>query len=285
MFSAYHVAPQWMGAYVEELRRRQPPWLHGYPSLLTLLAGYLIDRGLDLGYSVRWITTGAENLLPQQRALIAKAFGVQPREHYGMAEAVANFSECERGRLHVDEDLSAVEFLPAGSGETFRVVGTNFTNPATPLVRYEVSDIVTLSGTGCACGRPGRIVDRVDGRQEDYVVLHDGARLGRMDHIFKDMVHVREAQIYQEVPGELIYRIVGGSDYTIEDEARLLRETALRVGDGATVTFQYVESLPRTKSGKLRFVVSEIATAKIETSGIERNMGMSYTPESAPVGD
>jgi phenylacetate-CoA ligase len=276
LFSAYHVAPQWMGDYVDELRRRRLPWLHGYPSLLTLLAGYMIDRGLDLGYTVRWITTGAENLLPQQRELIAKAFGVQPREHYGMAEAVANFSECERGRLHVDEDFAAVEFVPTGNGETFRVVGTNFTNPATPLVRYEVSDIVSVSGTECPCGRSGRIVDHVDGRQEDYVHLRNGSRLGRMDHIFKDMVHVREAQIYQEVPGELVYRIVRGRNYTGDDEAQLLRETALRVGDEATVKFQYLESLPRAPSGKLRFVVSKIAEAQIESLKLLSGTGTGF---------
>jgi len=48
-------------------------------------------------YPIRWITVGAENLLPQQADLIEQAFGARPRQHYGMAEAIANSSECERG--------------------------------------------------------------------------------------------------------------------------------------------------------------------------------------------
>ena len=143
MFSAYHMSPMTLAAYVQELRRRRPPWLHGFPSLLSLLANYLLENHVDLGYLIRWVTTGAENLLPQQAVAIERAFGVRPRQHYGMAEAVANISECEQGSLHVDEDFAAVEFIPVG-GNQFRVVGTNFTNPATPLIRYDLLDLVTI---------------------------------------------------------------------------------------------------------------------------------------------
>jgi phenylacetate-CoA ligase len=267
MFSAYHITRRYMAAYIDELRRRRPPWLHGYPSLLALVAFYLADTGHDLGYQVRWITTGAESLLPHQSDLIQRAFGVKPRQHYGMAEAAANFSECELGRLHVDEDFAAVEFLPAGDG-VFRVVGTNFSNPATPLIRYEVQDYVTLAGNGCPCGRPGRIVASVDGRVEDYVVLPNGCRLGRLDHVFKDLVHITEAQIYQRSSGEITLRIVPGPQYSSSDEERLLSELRRRVGDKLRVRIDYVNAIERTASGKLRFVVTELSEARVHTPSI-----------------
>lgn len=263
MFSAYHMTPDNLPAYVDILRRRRPPWLHGYPSLLALMAGSIIEKGLDLGYRVQWITTGAENLLNQQADLIQQAFGVRPFQHYGLSEGTANFSQCEHGTLHVDEDFAATEFVPTDSG--CRVIGTNFTNPATPLVRYDANDIVTLADAAvtCPCGRPGRIVTRLDGRQEDYVILKNGARLGRMDHIFKDMVHIREAQIYQKQPGEMILRIVRGPDYGPDDEKALLRETRTRVGDYADLSIVYVDRLERSATGKLRFVISEIPEGKL----------------------
>ena len=37
MFSGYHMSPRNLGAYVDELRKRRPPWLHGYPSLLSFV--------------------------------------------------------------------------------------------------------------------------------------------------------------------------------------------------------------------------------------------------------
>lgn len=257
-FSAYHMSPANLKAYVDELRRRRPRWLHGYPSLLALLATYISESGAGLGYAVRWVTIGAESLLPQQVELIEKAFGVRPKQHYGMAEGVANISECELGALHVDEDFAAVEFVPCGDGTTHKVIGTNFTNPATPLLRYDVQDTVTLSDRPCPCKRPGRIVASIDGRMEDYVILKNGARLGRMDHILKHMTTVREAQIVQERPGAITIRVVRGAQYSDMDEVALLRATYQRVGHDTDVVIDYVDGIERSPTGKLRFVLSEV---------------------------
>jgi len=266
LFSAYHVSPGNLPAYVDELRRRRLPWLHGYPSILTLVASYLLDSGRDLGYKPRWVTTGAENLLPRQAVVLERAFGTRPRQHYGMAEAVANFSECELGRLHIDEDFAYVELLPTSQDNSYRILGCNFTNAAFPLIRYDTGDLATLSDGYCSCGRPGRLISAVDGRQEDYVVLRDGSKIGRMDHIFKGLERIVEAQIYQRRPEEIIYRIVKGRGYSDKDEQELLRETSLRVGDRTRVRVEYVDAVERTSSGKLRFVVSELDNGKLDSS-------------------
>jgi phenylacetate-CoA ligase len=263
LFSGYHMSPDSLGAYVTELRAKRPTWLHGYPSLLALLGAYILEFGIDLGYQVQSITLGAENLLPQQREVMERAFGVRPRQHYGMAEAVANISECPEGALHVDEDFAVVEFVPVAGGNGYKVIGTNLTNPATPLLRYDVADIASLDDTSCSCGRPGRIVAAVDGRQEDYVVLKTGARLGRLDHVFKDMVRIREAQIYQKDAGAITLRIAPAGGFTVDDEVDLLHQTRKRVGDDIEITIQYVDRLERSRTGKLRFVVSELAGGRL----------------------
>ena len=259
LFSGQHLRDETLPHYVAELRRRQPPWLHGYPSLLALVAEYLVTRGEDLGYAVRWVTTGAENLLPHQARLLERAFGVRPRQHYGMAEGAANISECEQGCLHVDEDYSAVEFLPAEEPDVYRVIGTNFTNLAMPLVRYDVGDRVRLGALRCSCGRPGRVVDSIDGRSEDYLWLGDGTRLGRLDHIFKDATRIREAQIVQRARGEMTLRVVRGVGFAEDDERHLLAETRYRVGAAMRVDLEYVDRIERTATGKLRLVVSEVS--------------------------
>lgn len=263
LFSAYHMSPRNMTAYVEELRRRQPVWLHGYPSLLALLASYIVNKGIDIGYQIHWITIGSENLLSHQIDIIEKAFGVRPLQHYGMTEAVANISECEDGRLHVDEDFSAVEFVPDYNGRRYKVVGSNFTNPATPLLRYDVQDIVTLSENTCSCGRPGRIVRGIDGRYEDYIILKNGTRLGRLDHIFKDMMNVREAQIRQKLPGKIVVCVVRCDGYTDADETMLLCEFRKRVGNDVDISLDYVDALERPRTGKLRFVISEVPEGRL----------------------
>jgi len=258
LFSGHHMSEGNLGAYVAELRRRRPPWLHGYPSLLTLLAAFLLDRGTDLGYAVRWVTVGAENLLRHQAELIERAFGVRPRQHYGLAEGVANLSECEGGRLHVDEDFAGVEFLPDEASGACRIVGTNVTNLVMPFIRYDTGDLARPEPGPCPCGRPGRIVSAVDGRQEDYIVLPNGARLGRLDHAFKDLTSVREAQIVQLADGTLRVRLVPRAGFGQQDEMRVVDELRKRVGSQIQIVVELTTTLERGPTGKLRFVVSEL---------------------------
>jgi phenylacetate-CoA ligase len=173
---------------------------------------------------------------------------------------VAMVSECPEGRLHVDEDYSVVEFVPAPEAPgAYHLVGTTLDNEVFPLVRYRVGDIMRLAGPEpCRCGRHGRIVASIDGRQEDYLMLSDGALVGRVDHFFKDAVRVAEAQIIQERAGEAVFRIVRAAGYGKADETALRSEVYKRVGDRLAVSFEYVDALPRTKAGKLRLVVSEL---------------------------
>ncbi len=254
-----------MKYYVEELRRRKPPWLQGLASQIALVASYLVETGTDLGYEVRWVTTMAENLLPQQASLIEKAFGVRPRQHYGMVEAIANISECEKGKLHVDEELGAVEFVPI-TGSLYRVVGTNLSNPVTPLIHYECSDHVTIEpDDSCSCGRPGRVITRIDGREEDYIILKNGVRLGWLSYIFLKFPTIREAQIRQEKIGEIRFLVRRGTHYTKEDETRLLVDIASKIRDGSKISIEYVDEIERTARGKLRMVVSSVPAE--ETAG------------------
>lgn len=258
LFSAYHINQASLPLYIEELRRRRPPWIHGYPSIIAMLAAHLCERGESLGYPLRWVTLGAENVLPQQAEVIRRGFGVTPLQHYGQAEAIGNASECPNRRLHVDEDFAAFELVHDDAIGMERIVGTNLSNPAVPLLRYDVGDYATLASERCDCGRPGRTLGDLDGRLEDYVVLADGRKIGRMDHVFKDLVRIREAQIYQDTPGVIVVRVVASSAFTNDDETSLLAEMRKRVGEEADIRFEYVESLPRGGTGKLRFVHSDI---------------------------
>lgn len=266
LFSGYHMSPRNLDAYVKELHRRRPPYLQGYPSLLSLLAAHMVEFGRYLDYQPRWIVVNSENLLPQQAKLIEQAFGVRPIQRYAMGEAIASASECLQGKLHIDEDLAATEFMPNPDGFGHRVVGTALTNLAVPLLRYDVGDVVTLSNEGCSCGRPGRILETVDGRKEDYIILEDGSRIGILDQIFKEIINIHEAQIYQRRVGEMIIRVVRGKNYNDHDEIMILQEAKKRVGSSTEVKIDYVENLQRSRNGKLRFVVSDIKAGQLEST-------------------
>jgi len=267
LFSAYHMSKHNLRYYVDELNRRQPPWIQGYPSLLGLLASFMLDMGCELNYRPKMITVGSENLLPQQKQIIEKAFAAPCRQHYGMAEGVANISECPEGNLHVDEDYAHIEFLP-GDSDSHRIIGTSYSNYAFPLLRYDTGDVAELEDPDkrCPCGRMGRLVRSIDGRKEDYVITPDGRRIGRLDHMFKDMVNIKECQIFQECVERVVFRVVCGREYTKKDEKKLLREARTRLGSQIVIDIDYVEAIERTSQGKLRFVVSRIPGAQMQSS-------------------
>jgi phenylacetate-CoA ligase len=252
-FSAFHENQENMLYYYQIIKKKQLPWIHGFPSLLMPLAKYMSENGLSFDH-VKWVTTGAENLLKHQGTAMKNAFGIEPLEVYGQAENVAIFSQQKDKNIFVDEDFSAVEFVPNEYG-MYEVIGTNLWNYAMPLIRWQTGDIVTIDKN---LYDDRRRVLSIDGRKDDYVTLPNGIKVGRLSSVFMDTTSIREAQIYQKGDYSVVVYVVGDPTACTEDEkiSRKLMENYF--GGQLPITFKYVDKIPRTRGGKLQFVISEI---------------------------
>jgi phenylacetate-CoA ligase len=265
LLSSYHLAPRYFAAYVKELDAFGPITLAGYPSSLYLLALAYQAHGSG-SLSLRAIFTSSETLQPGQREVIERVFRAKVFDYYGNTEMCAKILECPSGRLHILHEFSYVEVVDAqgnavAPGCGGRLICTSFSNAAFPLVRYDVGDTVTLSReTGCPCGMAGVLLDSIDGRVEDYVVTPDGRMIGRLDHILKGNLPVREAQIEQTALDSLVIRIVRSAGYGEKDERAILEETRIRVGSSIRIRCEYVDAIPRLPNGKLKFVISRVGT-------------------------
>jgi phenylacetate-CoA ligase len=166
---------------------------------------------------------------------------------------------CPESNYHVDEDFACTEFIPVpGTSNVWRIVGTNFTNPAFPLVRFDSNDLAVLRPGRCECGRPGRIVSEIIGRIEDYILTQDGARFRQPGFFFMGIMNIREGQMVQTAPDKIEFRIVRGPKYNQADEELLLKRARERIGDGIDYDFSYVDSIERSPGGKIKCLVSEI---------------------------
>lgn len=265
IFSSYHMAPRHLPAYARSLAQFAPELIHGYPSSIALVASAVLDAGLTV--RPRTVITASETLLPHQREVIAAAFGTPPRVWYGNTELAGNIVECPEGRLHVREEHSYLEFLDdagreARAGHPARLVATAFGNRAMFLVRYDTADIAVPSAeASCPCGRGGRLIERVVGRVEDFVIDAAGRLVGRLDHLFKDATGIREAQLVQTEPGALVVRVVPEGEPTPTLEAPIRAEAALRLAPGTRIEFEYVSALEKNPSGKTPFIVSRCRDA------------------------
>jgi phenylacetate-CoA ligase len=260
LMSSYHLGERQLGAYIRELERFRPAMIAGYPSSLYLLA--LAHERYGTGrFRPRSAFAASETLLEHQRIAIERGFGCRVLVWYGNTEMCANIVECASGSLHGRLEHSYLEVLddagrPAREGH---LVCTGFGNDAFPLIRYDIGDVVERSDArACDCGRPGVFFRRILGRVEDYVITPDGRYIGRLDHLFKDALRVREAQLVQVSPDALKIRLVVREGYGPADEQQIASEARSRLGDAISLRFEYVDTIERTPAGKFRFVVSSV---------------------------
>jgi phenylacetate-CoA ligase len=237
--SSYHLAPHTRAAYTAAFLKYRPDFIHGYPSSLCQLGGY----------RPKAVFTASETLLDQQRAAIEAGFGAKVFNWYGNTEMTCNIIECAAGNLHYRTDYGHLELLADGA-----MIVTGLNNRAMPLIRYRIGDRAIAKAGTCACGCAFPLIERIEGRVEDSIRTPDGRQIGRLDHLFKNARHVREAQIVQRQLDEIIIRVVKAGDF---DEAPVRAEARQRLGD-LRVRFEYVEKIARTPAGKFRFVVSEL---------------------------
>lgn len=254
-FSGYHISEKSWIDYHHALIEKSIKWIHGYPSNIANLASYFVEHGVC--YNLDFVSIGAENLYSYQKDVIKRAFGKCPIQHYGLTEGVANISQWPDMMFRVDEDFCGVEFIPY-DGDICKVIGTSLSCRAMPLIRYDTGDLVF--GGANADGYGGRIVNKFDGRQSELLLMPSGKRISGaiFNLIFKDFPTIKEAQITQKSVNRILICVVKSASFSMGDEMRLRKAAADRIDDGVKIEIAYVAEIPRTKSGKLKLVVSEI---------------------------
>ena len=273
LLSSYHMSEANLRAYISKLARFKPDLIAGYPSSVYLLA--LANQSMGMPVRPKCVLTSSETLFENQRIAIEKSFGCKAYSFYACAERCVCATQCEEGKFHLQNGHSYVELLdmdgnPATPDTDARLVCTGFGNYATPLIRYDLGDTARVSDRQtCKCRRNGIILDSILGRSEDYIATPDGRLVGRLDHLFKDSLNVRLAQLEQSSPSSLVIRVEKTSSYGEHDEAEILREARNRLGNEIQITFEYVDHIPRTSNGKIRFILSKISNRRLFGTGID----------------
>ncbi|WP_244711473.1 phenylacetate--CoA ligase family protein [Rhizobium cremeum] len=161
-------------AVVEGLNAYQPEVVSTYPSFVRVLANEQLAGRLHI--RPRLIRTSAETLTPKVREIAADAWGAKVANSYTCTEAGAMGHECECvDGLHLAEDAFVFEVVddndrPVPNGTPgAKLLVTTLTNRVLPLVRYEISDIVTLATEPCRCGLPFWRIANIEGRREEML--------------------------------------------------------------------------------------------------------------------
>ncbi len=250
-----------IGEFARALRRHKPGMIFGHAHSLYLLACALKKSKID-DIRPNGIVSTAMPLHDWQRVVIEEVFGTPATNRYGCEEVSLIACQCEKhAGLHVAAEsvYTEVDGKPTGTG---KLLVTDLSNAAMPLIRYEIGDVVTLSNTPCVCGRGLPVIDKVEGRDADFVVTPSGSLISGISLTENFAMHIRGAaqvQIIQETTTHLRVRLV--KDDAFDDVSH--RQLAKLVLDtfGPTMRFdvEFLDVIPQEPSGKYRFCISKVA--------------------------
>jgi len=266
--------PDEVRRFAARLYRTRPALIFGHAHSVFLLADAIRRDGLP-AYQPRGIITTAMVLHPWQRRTIEAVFGCPVTNRYGCEEVSLIACECEAHHgLHVNADSVLVEVLrdgkPTPPGIPGKIVVTDLSNFAMPLIRYEVGDVGILASRRCPCGRGLPLLEAIEGREADYVVTASGHLISgiSLTENFATLVPgIAQIQIVQETIRRFLFRIVADRGFGESSRRRMDELVAERFGSDAEYRCEFVGVIPQEPSGKYRFCISHVTPSAAGREG------------------
>jgi len=244
---------------MEKLVRFGPDVIDSLPSFFLLLAKEMEKGGQEI--RPRRIFASGELLDARSRAFINSAFDVDVIDVYGCTEAGNIAWECsEHAGYHTNIDLVVPEFVKddvhVSVGEAGKIVLTPLWNFAMPLIRYDIGDVGRQSSERCPCGRGLPLMEVIEGRYEDFIVLPSGRMISPYvtSRYFENLEGIDEYKIIQQARNKINIQLVLREKHNEDIFLRLEDTFKKELGEDLTISIEAVDSLP--KNGKLRHVVS-----------------------------
>lgn len=248
-----------LSEWVHTVRDFKPDIIIGYPSAIKILGG-LVESS-EVSVNVCRVISCGEPLAPGLRSYLEKIFGAVVVNFYGASESLALGVETNGTEgMYLFDDMNYIEII---NGKMYL---TSLYNYAQPLIRYEISDQLTLKQTK-ESRYPFMQADILLSRSEDILWFEDnkGKRdflhplavegicvEGLLDYQFRQtdndafemLAQVREDSRKMYVQKEILKQM-----------KQILHEKNM---DGVRFFVRFVkEILPDSKTGKKQLIVNK----------------------------
>ncbi|WP_310993542.1 phenylacetate--CoA ligase family protein [Aequorivita marina] len=265
-YSTFHMKREFIPYYIENLIRFKPEYVVGFPSSIFEIAKFGKRNNYEFPpNTVKAVFPTAETLSNEMRIAIESFFHTKVYDQYASSEGAPFIIECSEGELHLELQSGVFEVLdnnnnPATTG---RLVVTSFTTEATPLIRYDIADTISLADQDkiCSCGNNNPMALELHGRLDDYVFSPEMGKINIINvaNAIKDVKGIASYQIVQNELNQLVFKIVADKNYYDKSQEKLfIRNWRDRVGYQMKFDLQYVEDIPVESSGKFRVVKNSI---------------------------
>ena len=253
--------------YIKILNKHKPKIIITYVQSMYQMAKYAREKDLHVEKQ-NAIHSAAGTLYDFMREEIESVFQCKVFNHYGSREVGVIASECNHHNgLHIIMEHTLVEVVnkdgkPCSPGEKGEIVVTNLNNYSMPLIRYKIGDIGVLQQySNCDCGCSYPKLEKIVGRTTDVFKTKAG---GLVDghyfiNIFYFIEGIKNIQVIQKALDIIIVRIVKGeksSDSILKTAEKRIK---LVMGSDCSVIFEFVNEIPKTKTGKYLYTISELS--------------------------
>ena len=268
VLSSFFMNDKYMPIFIQKIRKLKPKYFLTFPSAITNLANYMKNNSIEAFPSLEIIICYAETLYEWQQDLLEEVFQSRVFNQYGLRESAVTGGTCGHSNyFHMFPQYGIVELIGKDGrqitkeGEIGEIIGTGFHTYIFPFIRYKTDDLGVYTSKKCECGRNYPLLERIEGRSQEFLVSKTN-RLASLTGFFglivKSSLNVKESQLYQDTPGEIVISIVKGENYSESDTKHILENFQKRLGDEFSVSIRFVDHIPRTKRGKFQYLIQKL---------------------------
>mgnify|MGYP002549728639 CR=1 FL=1 len=252
--------------WISQIREFKPNMIIGYPSAIKIL-GELVERG-EIRLNIFRVISCGEALGASLRHYLVQTFQAEVINFYGASESLAlGVEENPTDGMILFDDMNVIEV------EDGNMYLTSLYNLAQPLIRYRLSDSLTLKEPDASSRCPFTSAMGLLGRNEDILWFEDGN--GHREFLHPLAVEgiciegLRDYQFRQISPDafEMLAEITKtASKDAIRAEILTQMKGILMEKNLCYVQF-YVkfvnEILPNTQTGKKNLIIKEIERMEV----------------------
>ena len=252
---------------LNKIKKSKSKIIRGYASSMYVLAKYL-EKIEHPDINLNAIMTTGDNLFSHYREAIESQFKCKVFDGYGGESTPIAFECEEHNHYHICDENVIVEFLRknelASSGELGEIVFTNLDNFAMPFIRYMIKDLGVPLDEICSCGKGLSLMKSIEGRDTDIVVTPEKKFIfvQTFTVLFKSIDGLEQFQVIQEKIDKLEVNLIKNDRFRDENLDYIKNEIQTYVGNDMDININFIKSIPPTKSGKRRFVISKVNLEK-----------------------
>lgn len=252
------------------LERLNKPWktvyLRGYASSIHTLARYAAEVGwVRRSDTPVVVFTTAETLFAEQRRQIETGLNAHVFDQWGCRDGGISAFECEQHcGLHLATENTVVEICrdgrPVPDGESGEVIATDLFSYAMPIIRYRVGDVASYAADSCSCGRGLPLISSVEGRVSGFLIGSGGRRIHGefFSHVFWETPWVKEFQVEQNLPEEIVVKIIPSSEPPSDKLEEIQRLMSDQAGPEVRIRIEFVNEIPPGPMGKRQFIICRV---------------------------